>query len=67
MKRTRSWMICQPGPESALSADDGGRGKEVTITGSGFNDGKTAEAFVLVADTKPVDENGDDDCMALDR
>ena len=32
-----------------LSADDGGRGKEVTVTGSGFNDGVTAEVFVLVA------------------
>ena len=31
----------------ALSADDGGRGKEVTISGSGFNDGTEAEAFVL--------------------
>ena len=39
----------------SLSADDGGRGKEVTISGSGFNDGTTAEAFVLVADTKPMD------------
>ena len=39
----------------SLDADDGGRGKEVTITGSGFNNGTTAEAFVLVADTKPMD------------
>ena len=39
----------------SLSADDGGRGKEVTISGSGFNNGTTAEAFVLVADTKPMD------------
>ena len=31
----------------ALSADDGGRGKEVTITGTGFNNGVSAEAFVL--------------------
>ena len=38
-----------------LSADDGGRGKEVTIAGTGFNDGTTAEAFVLVSDTKPMD------------
>ena len=44
----------------SLSADDGGRGKEVTITGTGFNNGTTAEAFVLVADTKPVDEDGKD-------
>ncbi len=43
----------------SLSADDGGRGKEVTISGSGFNNGTTAEAFVLVADDKPSS------CMAL--
>ena len=43
----------------SLSADDGGRGKEVTIRGSGFNDGVTAEAFVLVSGDKP------DSCMAL--
>ena len=43
----------------SLSAEDGGRGKEVTITGSGFNNDKNAEAFVLVAATKPMD------CMAL--
>ena len=49
----------------SLSADDGGRGKEITITGTGFNNGTTAEAFVLVADTKPVDEDGKDDCKAL--
>ena len=39
----------------SLDADDGSRGKEVTISGSGFNNGTTAEAFVLVADTKPMD------------
>ena len=43
----------------SLSADDGGRGKEITITGTGFNNDKNAEAFVLMADTKPMD------CMAL--
>ena len=42
----------------ALSADDGGRGKEVTITGSGFNNGVDAEAFVLVA---AAGLNDDDD------
>ena len=30
-----------------LSADDGGRGKEVTITGTGFNDGTTATVYLL--------------------
>ena len=35
------------GQDCKLSADDGGRGKEVTITGSGFNNGVSAEAFVL--------------------
>ena len=39
----------------SLSADNGGRGKEVTIIGSGFNKGTEAEAFVLVSDTKPMD------------
>ena len=33
----------------SLSASDGGRGKEVTVTGSGFNNGTSAEVFVLVA------------------
>ena len=42
----------------ALSDDDGGRGKEVTITGSGFNNGVGAEAFVLVA---AAGLNDDDD------
>ena len=32
----------------SLDSDDGGRGKEVIITGSGFNDGTIAEAYVLV-------------------
>ena len=31
----------------SLSNDDGGRGKEVTVIGSGFNDGTEAEVFVL--------------------
>ena len=35
----------------ALSAADGGRGKEVTISGSGFNDDTIAEAFVLPVDS----------------
>ena len=39
----------------SLNADDGGRGKEITITGTGFNNGTTAEAFVLVSDTEPMD------------
>ena len=34
-----------------LSAADGGRGKEVTISGSGFNDDTIAEAFVLPVDS----------------
>ena len=33
----------------SLSASDGGRGKEVTVIGSGFNNGTSAEVFVLVA------------------
>ena len=43
----------------SLSDEDAGRGKEITITGTGFNNGTGAEVFVLVADTKP------DSCMAL--
>ena len=39
----------------SLSADDGGRGKEVTVTGSGFNDDVTAEVFVLVAPAEDED------------
>ena len=39
----------------SLSADNGGRGKEVTITGSGFNNGTDAEAFVLVAPAEDED------------
>ena len=35
----------------SLSADDGGRGKEVTVTGSGFNNGTDAEVFVLALDS----------------
>ena len=42
----------------SLSADDGGRGKEITIAGSGFNDGTEAEAKVLVA---AAGLNDDDD------
>ena len=42
----------------ALSADDGGRGKEITIAGSGFNNGTEAEAKVLVA---AAGLNDDDD------
>ena len=33
----------------SLSASDGGRGKEVTVIGSGFNKDTSAEVFVLVA------------------
>ena len=43
----------------SLSDEDAGRGKEITITGSGFNNGTGAEVYVLVADTKPAS------CMAL--
>ena len=42
----------------SLNADDGGRSKEITIAGSGFNDGTTAEVKVLVA---AVGLNEDDD------
>ena len=38
-----------------LSDDDNTRGYELTITGSGFNNGTTANAYVLQAPSPPVD------------
>ena len=38
-----------------LSDDDNTRGYELTITGSGFNNGTTADAYVLQAATAPAD------------
>ena len=38
-----------------LSDDDNTRGYELTITGAGFNNGTTADAYVLQAATAPVD------------
>ena len=43
----------------SLSDEDAGRGAEITVTGSGFNNGTGAEVYVLVADTKP------ESCQAL--
>ena len=37
----------------SLSDEDAGRGKEITVTGTGFNNGTGAEVRVLVADTMP--------------
>ena len=37
-----------------LSSVDGSRGDELTVTGSGFNNGTSAGAYVLTANTKPV-------------
>ena len=42
-----------------LSDDDNTRGYELTITGAGFNNGTTADAYVLQAATAP------EDCEAL--
>lgn len=42
-----------------LSDEDAGRGKEITITGSGFNNDTGAEVFVFVSNDKPKD------CQAL--
>ena len=39
----------------SLSDEDAGRGKEITITGSGFNNGTGAEVYVLVSNNKPAD------------
>ena len=38
----------------SLSDEDNGRGTEITVTGTGFNNGTNAEVYVLVADTKPA-------------
>ena len=38
----------------SLSDEDAGRGKEITITGSGFNNGTGAEVFVFVSNDKPA-------------
>ena len=43
----------------SLSDEDAGRGKEITVTGTGFNNGTGAEVYVLVADTAP------ESCMDL--
>ena len=49
----------------SLSNDDGGRGKEVTVIGSGFNNGTEAEVFVL--DRAPMEDEWWDtlDCAAM--
>ena len=38
----------------SLSDEDTGRGKEITITGTGFNNGTGAEVFVFVSNDKPA-------------
>ncbi|MCY4417542.1 MAG: hypothetical protein OXE87_14720 [Chloroflexi bacterium] len=38
----------------SLSDEDNGRGAEITVTGTGFNNGTGAEVFVLVSDTEPA-------------
>ena len=38
----------------SLSDEDAGRGTEITVTGTGFNNGTNAEVYVLVADTAPA-------------
>ena len=40
----------------SLSDEEDVRGKEVTVTGTGFNNGTGAEVFVLVSDTEPTCE-----------
>ena len=42
-------------PKISLSDVDNSRGYELTITGSGFNDGTTASAYVLKAASAPAD------------
>ena len=48
-----------------LSDVDDKRGYELTIIGSGFNNGTTASAYVLKEDSAPMDAAGDADCEAL--
>ncbi|MYC32943.1 MAG: hypothetical protein F4X64_07175 [Chloroflexi bacterium] len=38
----------------SLSDEADGRGKEIVVTGTGFNNGTGAEVFVLVADAEPA-------------
>ena len=52
-------------PKISLSDVDNKRGYELTITGSGFNDGTTASAYVLKAASAPMDAAGDADCAAI--
>ncbi|MDE2684574.1 MAG: hypothetical protein OXI54_10570 [Chloroflexota bacterium] len=52
----------------SLSDEEDTRGKEVTVTGTGFNNGTGAEVYVLVADTKPascMDLVANDDKVSL--
>ena len=49
----------------SLSDVDNKRGYELTIIGSGFNDGTTASAYVLQAESAPMDAAGDADCAAI--
>ena len=49
----------------SLSDVDNIRDYELTITGSGFNNGTTASAYVLQAASAPMDAAGDADCAAL--
>ena len=51
----------------SLSVDNGGRGKEVTITGSGFNNGTEAEVFVLVAAAGLNDNDDETDDVTCDK
>ena len=44
-----------------LSDEDAGRGKEITVAGTGFNNGTVAEVFVLVSSTEPTCETVVDD------
>ena len=49
----------------SLSDVDNIRDYELTITGSGFNNGTTASAYVLQAASAPMDAAGDANCAAL--
>ena len=51
----------------SLSDEDAGRGKEITVTGSGFNNGTNAEVRVLVSSTDLTEGDQDANCAMIMR
>ena len=48
-----------------LSDEDAGRGKEITVTGTGFNNGTGAEVRVLVSDTDLTEGDAEANCRNI--